>query len=330
MTAGAVPSRRRLAVIDMARGIAIVAMIIYHFAWDLGFTGLVDLDVTLEPGWVLFQRAIVSSFLFLTGVSLVLAHGEGIRWKAFWRRFAMIAGAALLVTSGTWFFSPDTFVYFGILHAIALFGLMGLAFLRLPMAVGGLIAVVIIALPLFLQSPAFSAKPLSWIGLWDIPPPSEDLVPIFPWFGVTLAGIVAARWAGQRGLFQRLAVMETRNEPTRLLALAGRWSLVIYLVHQPLMLGALMAITQGGVGRELSRAENFTSSCEASCVESGGEAQYCTSYCACALEEVATRDLWAVLEAPVRAQEDDAMLQELVDQCTVRILDESLLTPEGS
>lgn len=327
MTAGAVPARRRLAVIDMARGVAILAMIVYHFAWDLGFTGLVGFDVTQEPGWIAFQRAIVSSFLFLTGLSLVLAHGEGIRWRAFWRRFALIGGAALLVTIGTYVFSPDTFVYFGILHAIALFGLMGLGFLRLPLIAAALAAAFVVALPLFVQSPFFAERALSWIGLWDVPPMSEDLVPVFPWFGVTLAGIVAARWARDKGGFERLAGIDARNAVGKALVLAGRWSLVIYLVHQPLMLGALLLATQGGVRSELSRAENFALSCEASCAETGGQGAFCTAYCACALEEVATRDLWDTLEAPVRSEADEALLQGLVDQCAVRILDESLLAP---
>lgn len=328
MTAGAVPSRRRLAIIDMARGAAILAMIVYHFAWDLGFTGLVGFDVTQEPGWIAFQRVIVSSFLLLTGVSLVLAHGSGIRWHAFWRRFALVGGAALLVTAGTYAFSPETFVYFGILHAIAVFGLIGLAFLRLPLLLAGLVAAIVLVLPLFVQSPVFSDRALSWIGLWDVPPLSEDLVPVLPWFGVTLAGIVAARWARDNGVFERVAGIEARNALAKVLVLAGKWSLVIYLVHQPLMLGALLLATQGGVRSEVSRADDFTLSCEASCAETGGQEAFCTLYCACALEEVATRDLWEILETPVRAPEDEIVLQDLVDQCTVRVLDESLLAPD--
>jgi uncharacterized membrane protein len=327
MTVGAAQVRKRLDVIDMARGVAILAMIAYHFAWDLGFTGLVGFDVTVEPGWILFQRAIVSSFLFLTGVSLVLAHGDGIRWGRFWRRFAIIGSAALLVTAGTFAFSPETFVYFGILHAIAVFGLMGLAFLRLPMAVVGVIAVVILSLPLFLQSDSFSARELSWVGLWTVPPPSEDLVPVLPWFGVTLIGIVAARWFRGRAVSARLAEIHARSFAARALVLAGQWSLVIYLVHQPIMLGALMVATQGGVRSEISRAEDFTASCEATCVDTGGQVDFCTSYCACALEEVATRDLWDVLEAPVRSADDEAVLQDLAGQCTARVTNDGVLRP---
>lgn len=328
MTAGAVPpARKRLAVIDMVRGVAILAMIVYHFAWDLGFVGLVTFDVTREAGWIAFQRAIVSSFLFLTGVSLVLAHGEGIRWRPFWRRFLLIGGAALLVTAGTWFFSSETFVYFGILHAIALFGLMGLAFLRLPVAVTGLCALIILVLPLFFKSDVFSIRLLSWIGLWDVPPPSEDLVPVLPWFGVTLAGIATMRAVKGTRLLAGLAGIGAAGLPGRVLVWLGRWSLVIYLVHQPVMLGGLMLLTGGGVVTEQNQAQAFEFSCQASCADSGGEAGYCTRYCACALEEVATRDLWAMLEKPVRSESEEALLQTLVDQCAIRVIEESRFAP---
>lgn len=327
-TSPATPARRRLAVIDIARGVAIVAMIIYHFAWDLGFTGIIALDVTQDTGWIWFQRSILSSFLFLTGISLVLAHGQAIRWQAFWRRFAMVGGAALLVSIGTYVFAPDTFVYFGILHAIALFSLMGLAFLRLPLAVTTLLALVALIVPVFVQSPLFANRALSWIGLWDVPPPSEDLVPALPWFGVTLLGIAAARWGRANGVFERLAAIKGDNLLGRALALAGRWSLPIYLVHQPIMLGALLLLSHGGVQAEVRRASDFTLSCEATCTQSGGQQTFCTAYCACALEEVATRDMWAALEAPVRSEEDEAVLQYLAEQCTVRVIDESLVVPQ--
>lgn len=76
----------RIDTIDLARGLALVAMAIYHFAWDLEFFGYAEPGLTALPGWKLFARSIASSFLFLVGVSLVLAHGRGIRWKGFWRQ----------------------------------------------------------------------------------------------------------------------------------------------------------------------------------------------------------------------------------------------------
>ena len=327
MTSMSPAARPRIAAIDIARGVAIVAMFIYHFTWDLAFLGFIDLDPTRSLPWIVFQKLIVGSFIALTGVSLVLGHGAGIRWKAFWRRFAIIAGAALLVTLGTYFFYAETFVYFGVLHAIALFGLLGLPFLRAPLALVIVLAVAIIALPLFIQNPLFGEKLWSWVGLWDVPPPTEDLVPIFPWFGVTLAGIAAARWALASGFAARIAEFKDTSSPSRFLAKMGRWSLVIYVLHQPILIGVLMGISSlTGMG-EARRADNFLASCEATCGQSSPDSSWCTAYCACSLDAVQADNLWPLLEAPERTPQQDATLTALANQCAAAVLDERMLLP---
>src|SRR5690606_41797081 len=77
-------------------------------------------------------RATAGGFIFLAGLSLWLAHGAGIRWPAFWRRFAKIAAAAALVTVATHFALPGLTVFYGILHSIAVSSILALAVLRLP------------------------------------------------------------------------------------------------------------------------------------------------------------------------------------------------------
>ena len=81
---GASPAR--ITAIDAARGVALIAMAIYHFTWDLQFFGYLEPGTATTGGWKLFARCIASSFLFLVGVGLVLAHGHGIRWPGFGRR----------------------------------------------------------------------------------------------------------------------------------------------------------------------------------------------------------------------------------------------------
>jgi uncharacterized membrane protein len=329
MTSIAPASRPRIAAIDVARGVAIVAMIIYHFSWDLAFLGFVNFDPTQSLPWVVFQKSIVGTFIFLTGVSLVLGHGETIRWRPFWRRFAIILGAALLISAGTYAFNPSTFVYFGVLHAIALFSLLGLAFLKAPLVLILALAIVLIGLQLFIQSPLFGEKLWSWIGLWDAPPPSEDLVPIFPWFGVALLGIAATRWAINSGLTDRLAQFQGTSSPSRALAKLGRWSLVIYVLHQPILIGILMGIASLTGISETRRAENFLSSCQSSCIETAPDAAYCTTYCSCTLDSIEADNLWPMLETPQRTPEQDIALSDLTNQCAAQVLDEMPLVPEA-
>lgn len=327
MTALTPASRPRIAAIDIARGVAIVAMVIYHFTWDIASLGFINVDPTQSTPWVIFQKSIVGTFIFLTGVSLTLAHGERIRWNAFWRRFAIILGAALIVTAGTYAFAPQTFVYFGVLHAIAAFSLIGLAFLRAPIALVALTAIVLIAMPLFVQSPLFGEKIWSWVGLWDVPPPSEDLVPVFPWLGVALAGILATRVSLATGFVTRIAAIKGSNAPARVLAKLGRWSLVIYVLHQPIMLGALMGLASLTGAADARRADNFIGSCETTCSSSAGDPAYCTAYCACTLERIESDDLWPLLETPERTDDEESLLLDLTNQCATEVLDDMFLAP---
>ena len=293
---------QRLALVDAARGAAIVAMAVYHFAWDLSYYGLFATDVTTDPAWKLFQLGILSSFLLLVGIGLVLGHGEGVRWPAFRRRLGVLVAAALAVTAGTYWMFPDYFVYFGILHAIALFSLLALPFLRLHPALVLAAALAFIVPPLLFGAPEFAQRHLAWIGFWTTLPDTTDIVPVFPWFGAVLAGLALARLAAP--LRDRLAAVTVRGPLGRALVLAGRWSLLIYLLHQPLLLGGVWAYTQlspPALQPEvlqpavLSREEGFTQSCAATC-EAGQSAAFCAAYCGCALEQVAEADLWDTLD----------------------------------
>src|SRR5690606_5901140 len=101
----------------------------------------------------------------LVGVSLVLAHGDGIRWRGFGKRLAMVAAAALAITVVTRIATPDSFIFFGILHQITLASVLGLLFLKLPGMLTALIAVLFVAAPFYLRAPVFDHPVLWWVGL---------------------------------------------------------------------------------------------------------------------------------------------------------------------
>ncbi len=75
-----VAARQRLPGIDILRGVAVAAMIIYHFAWDLRFFGLIQTEIVSHPLWMAFARAVAGSFLILSGVSLALMARDGLDW----------------------------------------------------------------------------------------------------------------------------------------------------------------------------------------------------------------------------------------------------------
>jgi uncharacterized membrane protein len=282
--ASAPDRRRRIPAIDLARGVALIAMAIYHFTWDLEFFGYVEAATTTVGGWKLFARAIASSFLFLVGFSLFLAHARGVRWRGFAMRLAMVAGAAFAISLATWFAMPDTFIFFGILHQIALASLLGLAFLRLPWALLVLLAGGVIVAPAYLTSPAFDAAWWWWTGLSETRPRSNDFVPLFPWFGAVLAGIAAAALAERGGLLDRLARIPVPRWSAPLLFL-GHHSLAFYLIHQPVLIGCVFLFSQLVPPRVETPQVQFGQACERTCATERDEA-FCNLYCACVLDAV--------------------------------------------
>jgi uncharacterized membrane protein len=279
-----VPALARISVIDLARGAALLAMAVYHSAWDLEFFGYADPGTTAIGGWKLFARCIASSFLFLVGVSLVLAHGKGIRWRGFWSRLIMVGAAALVISVVTYFAVPGAFIFFGILHQITLASLLGLLFLRVPAIVSALVAAAIIAAPHFLRSPFFDHPAWWWVGLSASNPRSTDYVPLFPWFGAVLAGIAVGKLAQAFGLFDRLAAFRTGSW-SRPLIFAGRHSLAFYLAHQPVLIASIWLFSQIVPAPVETREVQFRKSCEAACSQTQSE-DFCARYCVCVLDRL--------------------------------------------
>lgn len=241
MPGGPARASDRWPVVDLLRGGAILAMIVYHFCFDLALNGWLVADFGNDLRWIAFRVPILGSFLFVAGMSLALAHARGQSAARFWQRVGVIAAAAALVTAGSYFMFPQSYIYFGVLHAIAAMSILLRPALRWGrwLAPAGL-AVIVIGVTV--SHPFFNQPPLHWVGLMTFKPRTEDYVPLFPWFGVMLAGAGAATWLVRLpGWPERLAA---RDVPDRLrwVAWLGRHSLAVYLLHQPLLLGAMQLV----------------------------------------------------------------------------------------
>ena len=238
MTASRAP---RLALVDALRGFAVAQMIVYHFIYDLDYFGWVDLAMTRDQPWLGWRTAIVTQFLLLVGLSLVLRTSFKPSAADFWKRWAQVAGAALLVSLGSWFVFGPRFIYFGILHFIAVALLLARPVVRLGtlnLALGA----AAIAIGLLYSDPAFNTPPATILGFMTRRPPTEDYVPLFPWIGVVLVGVsLGVSW--QRAGWPMPATLQRLNEhPPRWLVLLGTWALTVYLVHQPLLMGMLALV----------------------------------------------------------------------------------------
>ncbi len=225
--------------LDALRAAAIVWMAVFHFLFDLNHYGYLQPRHSFHHDllWVSQRTVIVSLFLFCAGLGVAVAQAQGQTWARFWRRWAQVAGCALLVSIGSSLMFPRSFIFFGVLHGIAV--MLILARLAVPLRAWlwplGALALV---LPWVWQMEAFNIKPLAWTGLITHKPVTEDFVPVLPWLGVMLWGVAAGQWllAHRRGV-----LTGPLAAPLRPMAVLGRWSLSFYMLHQPVFIGGILA-----------------------------------------------------------------------------------------
>jgi uncharacterized membrane protein len=232
-----VPARGRIASIDALRAIALIAMIAYHFCFDLRYFRVIAPDLEHGAFWLTARTLILSSFLLLAGVSLVLADARNAPVAQFWKHVGMIAGCAIIVSVATYWMFPVTFIWFGVLHAIAVTLVLARPLVRFPRTSLALGLGVIVAGVAF-SHPAFDSFTLGWLGFMTGKPYTDDYVPLFPWSGVLFCGIAA----GHALVRNRFAVLARLSTPPRWLAWLGRHTLAVYMLHQPILIGILWAI----------------------------------------------------------------------------------------
>jgi len=250
--AAAVPPRAasRFDRLDAWRGVAIVWMACFHFSFDLNMHGLLRpwQNFFLDPFWTTQRFCIVSMFLLGAGASQAVAVDAGQTWRRFWRRWAQVAGCAVLVSIATLFMFPHSWISFGVLHGMAamLVVLRALGarlpparLARAPRALAGVALAAALAwvLPHALHAHVFDTRLTNWTGLVTRLPVTEDYVPVFPWLGMMLAGYLLASLAL---VHARGALAGPVPRFVKPLAVLGRWSLSFYMLHQPILIGSLL------------------------------------------------------------------------------------------
>jgi uncharacterized membrane protein len=239
----------RYEAVDALRGFAMLWMTLFHFSFDLNQFGYINQDFYHAQLWTWQRTLIVSLFMFCAGIGQAIALQQGQSWSRFWRRWIQIAGCALLVTVGSRWMYPQSFIYFGVLHGMAVLFIV----VRLTAHWGGWLwplgalaigakfvgAYALDTAALAPLADIFNSPVLNWLGLITRLPVTEDYVPLLPWLGLMWWGSAAGHWlAGcdQECLATALPVT------MRPMAWLGRWSLSYYMLHQPVMIGALMAL----------------------------------------------------------------------------------------
>ena len=234
LTAATRDASPRLPVIDALRGVSVCMMMAYHFCFDTTFFRLTHFLFLEDWRWITWRNCIVGSFLLLVGLSLVLAQRQSAR--GFGKRWLQIAAGAACVTVASYFLFPDSFIYFGILHFNAIAALIGQELLPLGLA-NGLLGIALLVAGVWVEIPAMNPKWIDWIGMVSEKPLTEDYVPVLPWLGVVLLGMALGAWWQRHQFVLPGWVLRLQPRLPRPLLWLGRHSLLVYLVHQPILFG---------------------------------------------------------------------------------------------
>lgn len=230
---------KRFWEIDSLRGIAIIMMIVFHFFFDWDYFGKVNLNFGSGFWWG-FGRLIASIFIFLVGLSLTLSFSRAKKskiknlFKKYLVRGLKIFSWGLIISLLTWIFLEQGFVMFGILHFIGISIILAYPFLNfkyLNLVLGS----IFIAIGLFLKRFVFDFAWLIWVGLRPTSFYTLDYFPIFPWFGLVLIGLFFGTLLYPKGKRGFKILDASKNSFVKGLCFLGKNSLLIYLIHQPIL-----------------------------------------------------------------------------------------------
>ena len=223
--------------IDAARGAAIAGMLLFNWSYALHWLRLIATDNNWLYWW-LFPRLVAGTFIFIAGLSMMVSWQRMHSVRKFVIRGILLFSLGLLITAGTWLIAPQYTVVFGILHFMGAAAVMGIPFLRTRHKL--LAAAAILLLGAAAEYMTVETPWLLWLGLAPAGFTTFDYFPVFPWLGVYLLGMHAGEALYVHG--RRMFRIGPQPRMVWLLSAAGRYSLIIYLLHQPFLAAVLLAL----------------------------------------------------------------------------------------
>lgn len=235
----------RYLYLDSLRGLTLVSMILYHTIWDLVYIAGVGLDWFRTDAAYIWQQSICWTFILLAGFCWSLG-----RRKI--KRGCIVFAAGALITLVTWIFVPAQRISFGVLTLLGTCMLLMIplekGMRKIPEMAGFLLSVFLFLLTkninngyLGIGKMNLAALPDAWydggvvmtfLGFTDKNFYSTDYFSLLPWMFLFLAGYFLYRMALSRGALDRAGFNRLGNKP---LAYLGRHSLLIYMLHQPVI-----------------------------------------------------------------------------------------------
>ncbi len=223
----------RIIGLDIFRGLALLLMIIYHFNYDLSYFHITEINLNSSSFFILFRYTIISMFLLSVGISLALVHQKSILWEKLKKRTLLLGLSSLTITLSTYIIFPNAWIYFGILHFILLSSLLVLPFLNHPKTT------LLVALLILI---GYTTNNLSVHPIFNFLQPilhlppihTQDVIAIIPWFGVVLLGTLIPYYNLHLKIFTQ-KIFSSNTPLNKLLKFMGQHSLLIYLIHQPIL-----------------------------------------------------------------------------------------------
>lgn len=243
---------KRVALLDELRGLFILLMVFYHGCYNLAEIFRLDLPFFYSKPMQFLQLVIAGDFIFISGCVSRYSRSN-------LKRGLQIFSCGMVLTIVTAFVIPSQIILFGVLHllgfSMVFFALTRKWLDRIHPAFGMFLCMLLFLSTYFISSgwigfppfaaplPAqwYSVKFLFWLG---IPGPgffSSDYFSIFPWLFFFLAGTFCGVF------FKENKLPDWVYRPhVPWLSRVGRHTLIIYLLHQPVLYGSMMLISYVG------------------------------------------------------------------------------------
>ena len=237
----------RFFLLDVSRGVSVLAMICYHFYWDLGYFGFIDLGTVIQGLGLLAAQVIGVSFITIAGISArVLTFSKNFKAK-FSKRIVKLIILSAMISLATFFLDKNNFIFFGILHFLTICSIISLILVNVTKSYLLFLIFFVVGI-ISLSSVTFDLPTiLSWLGFNKTPPITNDFYPLFPWLTFYLLGF----WVGQLIMNRQGSFLDNisfiyplDNNLLRFFEYVGKNSLIIYIFHQPILFSLFLMFIQ--------------------------------------------------------------------------------------
>lgn len=227
--------KKRIWELDAFRGICVLGMVLVHLVYDL--VDLYHLIPWKYPAFFLFVKDWGGvTFLMISGISATLG-SHSVRRGLIVLVCSLVVSGATVVMYLMGMANRGIIIWFGVLQCLGVCMLAWAVLKKLPTWAQMILGIALVAAGLYIRGSVFGTPewmmPLGFVFPGFV---SSDYFPVLPHLGFFLLGAVAGKWLypQKKSLFPKVS---GDRGLAGFLCLCGRWSLPIYMLHQPVLTG---------------------------------------------------------------------------------------------